>query len=47
LLLSFCGVALDVVMTVHIATHAKTQPIGKNQNANHHSATHLERAQGI
>jgi hypothetical protein len=34
-------------MTVLIATHAKTQPTGKNLNANHHFATHLEHAQGI
>jgi hypothetical protein len=36
-----------VVMTGHIVTHAKTQPIGKSRNANHRSATHLERAQEI
>jgi hypothetical protein len=34
-------------MTAHIATLAKTQPTGKNLNANHRFATRLERAHGI
>jgi hypothetical protein len=34
-------------MTAHIVIHAKIQPTGKNLNVNHHSATHLERAQEI
>jgi hypothetical protein len=34
-------------MTEAIVTHAKTRQIGKSLNANHHSATHLEHAQGI
>ena len=40
-------VARDVLTTGHIATHAKTRQTGKNLNANHRSATHLEHAHGI